>query len=145
MQPENITKIIQDQIDERLRFANAIYGDTPTDAYQLVPKKYADTGGPIDTMSYASIITLNTSKGRLHTITTVNAIGATSIVASSGGVAGQYLDILITNDSTSGKNITFGTNFSPTSLVGITSKVAEISFVSNGIKFYEKSRVLGQQ
>lgn len=134
----------QEQLNEFVSFTNDKVGDTPTNALQLVPKKYADTGGPMDTMTYAATITLNPALGRFHTTTTINATGNATINASSGGLAGQTLNILITNDGTSGKTITFGTNFKPSAtLVGTASKSAMVNFVSNGTSFYESSRQTG--
>jgi hypothetical protein len=96
-------------------------------------------------MSYASTITLDVTKGNVHKTTTVNATGNATINASAGGVAGesQQMTIVITNDATSGKTITFGTNFSSAgTLVGTTSKTATITFVSDGVTWYETGRIL---
>lgn len=42
MTPEEIKKLVDDKIDEALVLASKKVGDTPTDANQLVPKKYVD-------------------------------------------------------------------------------------------------------
>ena len=100
--------------------------------------------GGIDAMTYASVISLPINAALLHKTTTVNATGNATINASGGGSAGQVMYIMITNDATSGKTITFGTNFKPNgTLVGTTSKTAMLTFVSDGVNLYETSRVTG--
>lgn len=95
------------------------------------------------TITYASTITMNTSNSFLQKTTTVNATGNATINATVPGQSGQVLKILITNDATSGKVITFGTNFkSSGTLTGTTSKSALISFISDGISWYEQFRTL---
>jgi hypothetical protein len=97
----------------------------------------------IDVMTYASTITLDITKGFLHSTTTVHATGNATINASGTGKAGNEIVVLITNDATSGKVITFGTNFLPVgTLTGTTSKSATIGFISNGVAWYEKYRTL---
>lgn len=74
--------------------------------------------------------------------TTVNATGNATVNAKvhfPGLVA-----FIITNDATSGKVITFGTNFKSTgTLTGTASKTAVVLFVSNGSTLYEASRITG--
>lgn len=96
-----------------------------------------------DAMTYASTISLDVTKGALHTTTTVNATGNATINASAGGNAGQVLYVLVTNDATSAKTITFGTNFKPSAtVVGTQSKSAMLHFMSDGTNWYEVSRTL---
>lgn len=98
--------------------------------------------GTIDTMTYATAISLDTTKGNLHKTTTVDATGNATINASDAGIAGQQITILIANDATSGKTITFGTNFkSSGTLTGTISKSATVSFWSDGTSWYESGRV----
>jgi|SRR5579859_2509612 len=100
--------------------------------------------GTMDTMTYASTISLDVTLGNLHKTTTVNSTGNATINASAAGVAGQHIWVMITNDGTSGKTITFGTNFKPSAtVVGTTSKTAVVHFVSDGTNFYEVARTLG--
>jgi len=95
------------------------------------------------TIAYAATISLDVSKTLLQKTTTVNATGNATINASAAGQAGQELKILITNDATSGKVITFGTNFkSSGTLTGTASKSALISFISDGANWYEQFRTL---
>ncbi len=95
------------------------------------------------TITYATTIAMDVSKTLQQKVTTVNATGNATINASVGGQAGQELKILIVNDSTSGKVITFGTNFkSSGTLTGTTSKSALISFISDGTNWYEQFRTL---
>jgi hypothetical protein len=99
--------------------------------------------GVMDTMTYSGTITLDVQKGNVHKTTTVNATGNATINASTAGQAGQHMWVLIANDATSGKTITFGTNFLTTgTIVGTVSKSATIHFISDGTAFYEVSRTL---
>lgn len=138
---EEITKLVRNMFNE---FSLDIRRDNPTDAYSLANKRYVDTGGPAETMTYAATITLQVGMPRLHITTTTAAVGNSTINASLGGMKGQILQILITNDATANRTITFGTNFLPNAtLVGTTSKSAIVSFVSNGTAFYEFARQTG--
>lgn len=97
----------------------------------------------IDAMAYASTITLDITRDDFHKTTTINATGNATINASGAGLAGQEMTILIVNDATSGKVITFGTNFkSSGTLTGTTSKSAVINFKSDGLNWYEQYRTL---
>ncbi len=102
---------------------------------------YFKTG--VDTFTYAVTVSLDVSLSSFHKTTTVDATGNATINASAGGNAGQMITITITNDATSGKTITFGTNFKPSgTIVGTTSKVAVIGFISDGANWYEQYRTL---
>ncbi len=93
--------------------------------------------------TYDTTITLDVSKSLIQKTTTVNATGNATINASAGGMPGQELKILIVNDGTSGKTITFGTHFkSSGTLTGTASKSALISFISDGVNWYEQFRTL---
>lgn len=97
----------------------------------------------VDTMTYATVISLNVTLGNVHKTTTTSAGNAT-INASAGTVAGQVLHIIITNDASAQRTITFGANFKPTAtLVGTISKTAVVSFVSDGTNYYEFARATG--
>jgi hypothetical protein len=100
--------------------------------------------GSMDTMAYATSISLDVTSGNLHKTTTVDATGNATINASGVGVAGQSITLLITNDATAPKTITFGTNFvSSGPLVGTASKSALITFWSDGTSWYESARTTG--
>lgn len=100
--------------------------------------------GTLDTMTYATTIALSVGAGEIHKTTTVHATGDATINASAGGVAGQRMTVLIANDATSGKTITFGSNLKPNgTLVGTASKAATVSFISDGTAFYEVARQTG--
>lgn len=96
-------------------------------------------------MTYAAPTSVNVALGNVFTVTTVNATGSVTFNATSGGTAGQHVYIIITNDATSGKTITWGTNFKPqaATLVGITSKTSTIEFLSDGTSLWEISRITG--
>lgn len=115
---------------------------TDTDPTLNVEVKSGAYGGNMDTMTYASTITLTTTNGNVHKTTTVNATGNATINASDGGVAGQHMWILLVNDATSGKTITFGTNFKSTGTqaIGGASKSATTHWISDGTNWYEVSR-----
>lgn len=99
--------------------------------------------GGLDTMTYAATISLDVTKAYVHQTTTVHATGNATINASTGGLSGQIMIVIIKNDATSGKTITFGTNFRPVgTVVGTTSKAAVVTFVSESNEWFEVSRSL---
>lgn len=96
------------------------------------------------TLTYASPTSVDVSLGNSFKTTTVNATGSVTFNATTGGVAGQIMRILIINDATSGKTITFGTNFrANATLVGTVSKGAVVSFLSDGTSWFETGRQTG--
>lgn len=100
--------------------------------------------GGYTTLTYASPTVVTTKTGDVFKTTTVNATGSVTFNADAIGERGQHMEIIILNDATSGKTITFGTNFKPSAtIVGTTSKVATIRFTSDGTNgWYEVSRTL---
>jgi hypothetical protein len=99
--------------------------------------------GAMDAMAYASTINLDVTAGDLHKTTTINSAGNAIVNATTGGLPGQHMWIIIANDQISGKTITFGTNFrSGGVLAGAVGKAATIHFVSDGTAWYEVSRTL---
>ena len=98
----------------------------------------------VSALTYASPTTVTVTNGNVFTVTTVDATGSVTFNASGAGTAGQHLYFIITNDGTSGKTITFGTNFKPSgTLVGTTSKTATIEFISDGSSLWEVCRTTG--
>ncbi len=116
-------------------------GDNTDPTLQLEVGVGAITGN-MDTMTYANPMTLDVTLGNLHKTTTVNATGNATVNASTAGSAGQHIWVLITNDATSVKTITFGTNFKSTGTITTTavSKSAVVHFVSDGTSWYEVAR-----
>ena len=97
-----------------------------------------------DTMTYAATITLDVGLASFHKTTTVHAVGNATINASTEGRAGTTMWVIIENDATTGKTITFGTKFLPSAtVVGTASKTAVLQFVSDGKEWFEASRTLG--
>lgn len=97
----------------------------------------------MNTVVYAGTIALDTQSAVMHKTTTVNATGNATINANTAGYAGQNIYVLVVNDGTSGKTITFGTNFMPSgTVVGTTSKGAVLEFLSDGTSWWEVSRTL---
>lgn len=97
-----------------------------------------------DTMAYAAAITLDVGLASFHKVTTVHATGNATINASAEGRAGTSMWVMIENDATTGKTITFGTRFRPSAtVVGTASKTAVLQFVSDGKEWFEASRTLG--
>jgi hypothetical protein len=93
-------------------------------------------------LTYASPTSVDVTLGNVFTVTTVNATGSVTFNATAGGKAGTVITFIITNDATSAKTITFGTNFKTTAtLVGTASKSAVLTFTSDGTSWYESSRV----
>jgi hypothetical protein len=95
----------------------------------------------METMTYASVVTLETTAGDVHKTTTNNAIGNTTINAATGGIAGQHMWVIIVNDQLSGKTVSFGSNFkSAGALSGSPGKSATLQFISDGSVWYEVAR-----
>jgi hypothetical protein len=100
--------------------------------------------GAMDTMPYASSITVDVTAGDLHKTTTANSAGNATISASTAGLPGQHMWILIANDQIGAKTITFGSNIrSAGPFTGTPGKTATLQFVSDGIAWYEVTRTLG--
>ncbi|HYL36015.1 MAG TPA: hypothetical protein VEV17_08895 [Bryobacteraceae bacterium] len=99
--------------------------------------------GSMDTMPYAATIDLDVTAGDLHKTSTANSAGNATIHATTGGLPGQHMWIIVANDSISGKAITFGRNFKASgALVGTPGKSATLQFVSDGTAWYEIARTL---
>jgi hypothetical protein len=95
----------------------------------------------METMTYASTITLETTAGDMHKTTTNNAIGNAIINAATPGLPGQHMWIIVANDQLSAKTVTFGQNFRSTGpLSGTPGKSATLQFISDGSVWYEVSR-----
>jgi hypothetical protein len=95
----------------------------------------------LETMTYASIVTLETTAGEVHKTTTNNGIGSATINAASGGLPGQHMWVIIVNDQVSGKTVSFGNNFkSAGALMGSPGKSATLQFISDGSVWYEVAR-----
>ena len=95
----------------------------------------------METMTYASVVTLQTTAGDVHKTTTNNAIGNSTINAATGGLAGQHMWIIIVNDQLSGKTVSFGGNFKSAGvLTGSPGKSATLQFISDGSVWYEVAR-----
>lgn len=77
----------------------------------------------------------------IQTATTVTS-NTTYNHTSAVGPVGTVLEFYMTNDATSGRTVTFGTNFKATggTLVGTISKSFRIKFVSDGTNWVEESR-----
>ncbi len=99
--------------------------------------------GAMDSMSYASTMTLDVVAGDLHKTITDNSVGYATINAATRGLPGQHMWIFVQNDAISGKTITFGANFrSSGALVGSPGKTSTLQFVSDGTAWYEVARTL---
>lgn len=142
---ENSIDIVKGLIKQEVKsfFGNKIIGDNPTDALQLVNKRYYISGGPGSVIGANSIITIDPNKGRLFKITTNSSVTSATVNASVAGLYGQQIQILAINDAVAPRTLVFSSLFSASSLVGIRSSTATISFVSDGIKFYEYTRTQG--
>lgn len=116
-------------------------GDTTITGTLTVSKVLATTPSAL---TYASPTSVDVTLGNVFTVTTVNATGSVTFNATAGGTAGQRIVFIVTNDATSAKTITFGTNFVPNGTLtpsGV-NKVATIEFISNGTSFYELARTV---
>ncbi len=138
---EQIKKAIK--LEVKNFFGNKIVGDNPTDALQLVNKRYFITGGTGSIIGANSVVTIDPNKGRLFKITTNSSVTSATVNASVAGLYGQQLQIIISNDSAAARTMVFASLFGASSLVGLRSSVATISFVSDSTKFWETSRTQG--
>jgi hypothetical protein len=97
--------------------------------------------GTMDLLNYAPIITLDVTAGDMHKITTTNGLGNATVNATTGGLAGQHMWIILVNDPASAKTITFGANLKSSGpLTGTAGKSATIHFISDGTAWYEVAR-----
>lgn len=135
---EQIRKLIKAEVKDF--FGQKIVGDNPTDALQLVNRRYFITGGPGSVLGYSSVLTIDPNKGRLFTITTTSSVTTINVNASVVGLYGQQLQVLIRNDDAAPRTVVFSQNFRAPSIVGTSSLTAIVSFVSNASVFYEYSR-----
>lgn len=91
--------------------------------------------------TYAATVSLDPRASPLCSITTTSAIGNATLNAVTVGQVGQNWTILINNDATLARTITFGTNFrSSGTVTGTTSKAIAVEFVSDGTVWYEMGR-----
>jgi hypothetical protein len=97
--------------------------------------------GSLDVMDYSTTITLDVTLGDMHKTTTVPALGNGTINATTPGLAGQHMWIIIANDPVGGKTITFGANLrSSGAFMGAPGKSATMHFISDGTAWYEVAR-----
>ena len=96
-------------------------------------------------LTYTNTISVNPALGNTFETTTINATGSATINFLNAGTAGQQVKLIIINDATSGKTMTWGTYLRPASstLVGVASKASTIVFQSDGTSFFELSRETG--
>jgi hypothetical protein len=98
----------------------------------------------MDSLNYQAAMTLDVTAGDVHKIRTAPNAGNATLAASTSGLAGQHMWIIIANDNTSAKTITFGANLlSAGPLAGAAGKSATIHFVSDGTAWYEVARTVG--
>ncbi len=97
--------------------------------------------GSMDMLNYTPVITLDVTAGDMHKLTTINGLGNATVNATTGGLAGQHMWIIIANDPASAKTITFGANLKSSGpLTGAAGKAATIHFISDGTVWYEVAR-----
>jgi hypothetical protein len=97
----------------------------------------------MDTMTYASSISLEVTTGDVHKTVTANSVGDATINAVTAGLPGQHMWIIVANDMVRGKTIAFGANFrSAGALAGSAGRSATVHFISDGTAWYEVARTL---
>jgi hypothetical protein len=97
--------------------------------------------GSMDLMPYSTSISLDVTAGDLHKTITANSAGNATMNATTGGLPGQHMWIIVANDGISGKTISFGANFkSSGALIGTPGRSATIQFISDGSAWYEVAR-----
>jgi hypothetical protein len=98
----------------------------------------------MDRLEYQAAMTIDVTAGDVHKIRTTPSGGNATLGAATGGLPGQHMWIIIANDNTSAKTITFGANLLSTGpLAGVTGRSSTIHFVSDGTAWYEVSRTVG--
>jgi hypothetical protein len=98
----------------------------------------------MDSTPYQAAMTLDVTAGDVHKIRTAPTGGNSTLSAATAGLPGQHMFIIIANDNTSAKTITFGPNLlNAGPLIGVIGKSATIHFVSDGTAWYEVSRTVG--
>ena len=96
--------------------------------------------GPV-ALSYSATITLTVTEGNTFTLTST---GNCTINASGTQVTGQEITVLILNDGSLPRTVTFGTGFkAAATVIGTVNKMAALKFVSDGTNLYELCRTLG--
>ena len=97
--------------------------------------------GAMDPMAYGGTMSLDVTAGDLHKIRTSNASASATINATTAGLPGQHMWVIIANDEVSAKSITFGEHFrSAGVLTGARGKAATLHFISDGTAWYEVGR-----
>lgn len=97
--------------------------------------------GAMETTTYTPAITLDVTQGDTHKITTLPAVGNATINASTAGLPGQHMWIIVANDPAAARTITFGANLkSSGALTGTPGKSATLQFISDGAAWYEVAR-----
>lgn len=108
------------------------------DQHDVVARRFIAS---LETVTYARAMSLETTAGDVHKITTSNAVGNATINAATGGLPGQHMWIIIANDQISGKTVSFGTNLKTAGpLMGSPGKSATLQFISDGSAWYEVAR-----
>jgi len=98
----------------------------------------------MDSTPFQAAMTLDVTAGDVHKIRTAPNGGNATLSAATAGLAGQHMWIIISNDNTSAKTITFGANLlSAGPLAGTLGRSSTIHFVSDGTAWYEVSRTIG--
>jgi len=98
----------------------------------------------MDSILYQSAMTLDVTAGDVYKIRTLPNAGNATLAAATGGLPGQHIWIIVSNDTVNAKTITFGANFlSAGPLAGVAGKSSTIHFVSDGTAWYEVARTVG--
>lgn len=102
------------------------------------------TGGPfvakVNALTAGSTVTIDSTLGNVFTLTPGQA---ETINATTVGVAGQMMYLIVTTSGIDSYILTFGTNFKTTGTLttGTASgKVYTMQFISNGTNYCEVSR-----
>lgn len=98
---------------------------------------YLDSGG----ITYAATTAIGLPASNVISVTTTNAVGNSTFTITAAK-AGTPLYLIIINDATANRTITFGAGFKVTTatLVGTASKQWIVHFISDGTTFDEVSR-----
>lgn len=96
------------------------------------------------TPTAGSTVTISIDTSYPHTVCSWTAAQAETINLSGTPNDGQLLTLIVTNDASSGRVLTMGTNLkSSGTITGTVNKKATITFIALGGAFYEIGRTLG--
>lgn len=133
MNEKIIKQWIQDALSDSFRRR---IGDTPTDAYQLVPKKYVSA---VSALGTTGAVILNPMLGNVFTITPTANVQPTVSNFTKKGI----FTVVVLTSGTNSYTIDFQTGFTTTATLATgtaSGRYFVITFVCDGVGFREVAR-----